>query len=589
MIISAGTIAQGSAIGMRKSTPHDANRPRGRVRRRAKSRAHLSDNPAELVKKLVGLREAGLLAEAESLGKGALARFPESAEVCHEYAMVAYARADLAEAARRWELMRSQIPDHPVSYVMGVAMLRELSRLEEAEALAEAGLIRFPEEAAIWNQHAQTAFDRHDLPEAARRWEETRIRFPDVVDGHSMSAMALRELGRLDDAEALAKAGVVRFPEDAGIAIQYAWTAYVRPNWPEVRPDALARWEDVRHRFPDNSEGYAMNAHALLRLGRLDEAEAVISEAAKRFPTDYQVLVYRAQTAARRRDWPEALRRWKDVQALYPQGYEISEGFDMLRMVSQLERVDREEIGAHAPLLSRPGQGGAESDTSKDGSGQIIGNQLTDDPDLFRRFESLGGSCEFGIAQRIGGAHTLGLLRWCSIQPDKLVKLLESRFEGIGLPEHTFVTLTDVGEYALVDKRYFTMHTFVEDRQADADKFLEQMCRRLLFLKNKLIEDLENGEKIFVYKPSDSLLKDSEIMAIWRAIGKYGTNAVLCVRLHDELHPAGTVEQLTDGLLVGYIDRVPTSMDQKGISYDCWVSICQSAARLARTPQAQST
>jgi hypothetical protein len=125
------------------------------------------------------------------------------------------------------------------------------------------------------------------------------------------------------------------------------------------------------------------------------------------------------------------------------------------------------------------------------------------------------------------------------------------------------------------------MHTFIENKQTDPGIFLEQMCRRLVFLKNKLMEDLANAEKIFVYKPPDGRLQDADMMAIWRAIRRYGPNEVLCVRLYDDLHLAGTVERIQDGLLMGYIDRSPTSMDREGVSYDCWRLICRSAFALA--------
>ena len=532
----------------------------------------------------MALREAGRIPEAESLAETGLARFPDEPDLWNEYALTARDRGDLAEAARRWESMRFQIPNHPIGYAHGLAILRELGRLEEAEALCELALTLFPEDSGFWNEWALIASERRDFHLAAHRWQEMLSRFPELPEAYIRTATILSDLGQEDEAEKIIEQGVYRFPDDPDIAIQYAWSLYLRPDWQNEQPDC---WGDVRIRFPDNPQGYAMSCNALMRIGQLDQAESLSEDAAKRFPTDLGVLLSRASCATRRRDWPEAVRRWKELQTLYPEAEGVSAGIDVLRMMFQLERVEEGDLEARSDhLLDLLAPDLTESVSHDARVSAIVGmEEPLDEPDLFRRFESLGGTCEFGIVQRIGGAHTLGLLRWCTITPRQLIAAVTSRFEGVGLRKHTFLSVNEIGEYILNDRRYFRMHTFVEDKQGDADKFLEQMCRRLVFLKDKLIEDLGNAEKIFVYKPADGLLQDADVMAIWRAIRTYGANTVLCARLHDDLHPAGTVVRIADGLLLGYIDRNPTSMDRDGVSYDCWSLICRKAFELASSHQ----
>jgi len=528
----------------------------------------------------LALRETGRIPEAESLVENGLARFPDDPDLWNEYALAARDRGDLAEAVRRWESMRLHIPDHVVGYAHGLATLRELGRLDEAEALCESALTLFPEDHGFWNERAMIASERRDFHLAARCWQEMLARFPDLPEAYTRTAMILRDLGQEDEADRIINDGFVRFPDDPDVVIQHAWSLYLRPDWQNENPGC---WDDVRLRFPDNPEGYSMSCNALMRSGHLDQAEALSEDAAKLFPADFGVLLSRAYCATRRRDWPEAVRRWKELQTLYPEADGVSAGIDFLRMTFQLEKVDQGDLEAHsaslldplAPQAAEPDSPHAEVRAEVETRGQL------EQPDLFRRFESLGGTCEFGIVQRIGGAHTLGLLRWCTISPKQVIAALKSRFEGVGLEEHTSLRVNDIGEYILDDRRYFSMHTFVENKQADADAFLKQMCRRLVFLKSKLIEDLENAEKVFVYKPGDGLLQDADVMEIWRAARQYAANTVLCVRLHDDLHTAGTVERLEDGLLLGYVDRNPTSMDRDGVSFECWSSVCRSAAELA--------
>src|SRR5258708_6737311 len=71
-----------------------------------------------------------------------------------------------------------------------------------------------------------------------------------------------------------------RFSDDREIAIERARTAEHLGDWAA----ALCRWELVRDRFPDEPAGYCGAAQALLRLGRVVEAEALLVEAMRRLP-----------------------------------------------------------------------------------------------------------------------------------------------------------------------------------------------------------------------------------------------------------------------------------------------------------------
>ena len=53
---------------------------------------------------------------------------------------------------------------------------------------------------------------RRDWALASERWGELRRTFPDDASGYVRGAAALRNAGRLDEAEALAREAVSRFP-----------------------------------------------------------------------------------------------------------------------------------------------------------------------------------------------------------------------------------------------------------------------------------------------------------------------------------------------------------------------------------------
>ncbi|HEY4041326.1 MAG TPA: WcbI family polysaccharide biosynthesis putative acetyltransferase, partial [Rhodopila sp.] len=98
----------------------------------------------------------------------------------------------------------------------------------------------------------------------------------------------------------------------------------------------------------------------------------------------------------------------------------------------------------------------------------------------------------------------------------------------------------------------------------------------------KLIEDLEAGDKIFVYKNIQRNLTDAELVRLHAAVRKYGNSTLLYIRYADETHPNGTVEARAPGLLVGFIDHFAFSPEDKplGSAHESLYAICQKAYRM---------
>lgn len=119
---------------------------------------------------------------------------------------------------------------------------------------------------------------------------------------------------RLDEAETLFSAAVEQWPEDPWMLHHHANVATQRKEWNE----ALRRWELLRQRFPNHSSGYSGGGVALISAERLDEAEILLLDAVKRFPSDLWVLHHLADAATRRSDRDEAIRRWQLVRERFP-------------------------------------------------------------------------------------------------------------------------------------------------------------------------------------------------------------------------------------------------------------------------------
>jgi hypothetical protein len=212
-----------------------------------------------------------------------------------------------------------------------------------------------------------------------------------------------------------------------------------------------------------------------------------------------------------------------------------------------------------------------------------------DDPEmlpvdrLMMRFESLGENCEFGLAQRRCGAEPLGLLRFASAPLPVLLAGLRARFEGMGEPEQVDIQVSgNRQEYLVVDKCFgFLYHPWVLVGEADPEDIRRREGKRLPFLRRKLIEDLEEANKVFVYRGMHRLPQPL-VLRLVAAMRAYGSTTLLWIELQDEDHPAGTVEWAAPGLLTGYIDRFAPAENAHALSLDCWIAICRSALKLVQ-------
>ncbi len=200
---------------------------------------------------------------------------------------------------------------------------------------------------------------------------------------------------------------------------------------------------------------------------------------------------------------------------------------------------------------------------------------------LMLRFESLGENCEFGLLQRRCGAEPLGLLRFASAPRDKLLRALRARFVGFGAPDKTVIELSKAGEYMVQDLAFgMNYHAWVKaGEQAPEDIHAREM-KRVPFLVRKLIADMTEPEKIFVYHGMDPLT-DEEASDLAAAIRTYGPGTLLWVELADDAHPVGTVIRVGEGLLKGFVDRFAPGENAHDFSVEAWVAVCRNALVVA--------
>jgi hypothetical protein len=196
-------------------------------------------------------------------------------------------------------------------------------------------------------------------------------------------------------------------------------------------------------------------------------------------------------------------------------------------------------------------------------------------------FESMGENCELGLVQRKWGAEPLGLLRFASSPLDKLLPALRNRFREMGSAGQLEVQLGGGQEYMVLDRKYgFLYHAWAKVGELTPEEILTREHRRVPFLIRKLTEDLQGGEKIFVYHGLTPLIPQ-QVRAMSAALRLYGPGKLLWLELADAQHPPGSVEWVEHNVIKGHIDRFAPGENAHDFSLPGWEAVCRAAWRLA--------
>ena len=296
------------------------------------------NDPSGNIEAAVVLREMGRLYEAEAMLASATERFPNNPWPMIHHASVAMRRQDWTEGLRRWEVVRKKFPNEPSGYFEAGLALREMGRLDEAEAMLASVMEQFPNNPWPMVHHASIAMRRHDWTEGLRRCDEVREKFPNEPSGYLEAGLALREMGNLDEAEAMLASAMTQFPNNPWPMIHHASIAMRRHNWTE----GLRRCDEVRKKFPNEPSGYLEAGVALREKGSLDEAEAMLASAMELFPNNPWSMIHHASIAMQRQHWNEALRRWGKVRKGFP--IEATGYVEAGRALCELRRFDEAEV-----------------------------------------------------------------------------------------------------------------------------------------------------------------------------------------------------------------------------------------------------
>ena len=235
-----------------------------------------------------------------------------------------------------------------------------------------------------------------------------------------------------------------------------------------------------------------------------------------------------------------------------------------------------------------PGQPGPGQATSAAGLDVSIKNQYL--RDAMALFQSLGDNCEFGLVQRWARVETLDLLRFAGFYAplDNALRLtinaLTDGFSGLGDPSAVICEL-----HGAVPPRQFMVrethwkilyHTDYHEGEIEPDALHRQQVQVLQFKRRKLLEDLREAHRVFVWK-SNLPASERDLRDLVACLRRYGPNLLLCVAVADQDHPAGLVEYVGDGLLKAYVSRFAPYGAAEDIDVASWHALCRNAAAAA--------
>jgi len=212
-------------------------------------------------------------------------------------------------------------------------------------------------------------------------------------------------------------------------------------------------------------------------------------------------------------------------------------------------------------------------------------------------FESLGGGslhangwgfgCEFGLFQRdYCGIEPLGLLRWASINPDALIKGLQTDFSGVfeaenfqlhTVPDHPHWHLHIVHN----DISIKVDHTYLDKDKVTIDEAKSILTRSYQFLLKKFLDDLVAGDKILVYRVFDHVLPIKTLKILTALLQRHGVNKFLYVQTANSIEERFVIESHDPNLFVGKIDFFAPQPGCLKYNNSGWEKICREALKAA--------
>lgn len=469
-------------------------------------------------------------------------------------------------AGERFANIRTNFSDEVSGWVGDIKINCGQGNFKQASNVFFEALLYFPENIYLELAYAELLIQQevnnkqnwNDALNGIRKFSE---KYPSFEDGYIVLIDGLTMFDFTSEAIQVANKSNVLFPKSYEIAKKCCNLAFITNNLEE----SLTRYKKTRENYMGYIDPYIGIIDSLIHLNLFDDAETEISAAIQKFPNEIRLYERSAQLSNLRMNYLEEYRIWNIAFNKFPNISWIQQRL----YESTLNIVD--EKSSNNEVVPRK---------------NIV---LDDISEILSDFESLGGThlgCEFGLVQRAAGIEPLGLLRWSDMTYEQLISALDVSFEGVGKVENTELIIPDENseqEYTTRDRRFnMRMHTFVSRKSILPKLMLVRVCKRLNYLKDKLVNDLNSAEKIFVFKQTTRNLEDNEILKLYLSLRNFSKNTLLYVRYSDSNNHNGSVKIVLDGLIIGYVDKFAMGPNEENNppQTDSWNEICRKTHKI---------
>ncbi len=411
------------------------------------------------------------LPEAEAAFRSALSVMPDDPSVLDGLARSLMRQGRLAEAVPFWDALvaTSAAPLHADLIMMRARCLEQAGRLDEAEAALHAVLEAKPDQVGCMMSLAELARGRGDLAAAVSWFEQVRALDPRQTGLHARLGECLRDLGRLDEAEAAYRRALI----DAGDAVPLLLALGEIERRRGDTEAALGWFEKVAAARPDLPIHRLRVGDLLQTLGRFDEAEAVYRLVLEVSPENVAALFGMGLIEKTRHNFGAALSHFQAVARLAPEHRRVR-----LLMVGVLNGLCRYEEAEAVLAAIPPREGGPDIELELRRFEHHC--LLLRFPEALAQFAAWGGHAGLPDGAVINAVRLHASLgRWSDV-----LDLVEQRVIGAGWPGRHAALCEPIGRAARALRQHRRAIALV-DALPDAARSQE-----MLALRDQLLEEL---------------------------------------------------------------------------------------------------
>jgi hypothetical protein len=191
-------------------------------------------------------------------------------------------------------------------------------------------------------------------------------------------------------------------------------------------------------------------------------------------------------------------------------------------------------------------------------------------------FEVVAGDCDMALALRELGFESLSLLRFAGATAEVAIRGIETGFDGIGERLSARVADNPIAEWMVSDGFGLRYHTHQSSRTMTEHDVIAMQRRHVAVLRRKFLEDLAEGEKIFVYADHHAVRPVETALALFVALNRQRPVRMLWVCPDDRQQP-GRVDEILPGLARAALDPFAPPLAAGHITVGGWLSVLCNA------------